>query len=138
MSGHYPFSGKTNRVGVFAWFERHELGLELQEKYYQWWHTWAKDFVMKDADLRATKAVMFEQYPLGQHAHANFHLHDYAWATSLLELGEFIERTIFPKMDEEARRQLEAEHEKMLHALLAEREQKPRASSPEIGRYRHT
>lgn len=138
MSAHYPFSGKANRVSVFAFFEHYQLGLELQEKYYQWWHAWAKDFVMKDPDLRATKAVMFEQYPIGQHAHKNFHLHDYAWATPTLELGEFIERAIFPKLSDEALHRLEIEHKNMLEALLTEREAKPRKPAPDIGRYRHT
>ncbi len=137
MSGHYPFSGKANRVSVFAFYEKHQLGLALQEEYYQWWYNWAKQFVMNDADLKATKATMFDHYPYGQHAHGNFHLHDYTWSTNLLDLGEFIKNTLIPKLDEHAQHKLEEQHHHMLEDLLKKREQKPREAPPDVGRYRH-
>lgn len=137
MSGHYPFSGKANRVSVFAFFEKHRMSLEMQERYYRWWHEWAKAFVMSDPDLKASKAVDFAHYPFGQHAHANFHLHDYQWATPMVDLGGFIDTVIFPKLDQEAAHQLETQHAKMLAELLAERDRKPRPEPPDVGRYRH-
>ncbi len=138
MSGHFPFSGKADRVSVFAFFEAHGLGLELQEEYYKWWYDWAREFVLKDPDLSVTKAVEFSHYPFGQHAHVNFHLHDYLWATSLLDLGQFIGNVIVPKLDDKAKHRLEQEHEKMLEGIGKEAVQKPRPSPPEVGRYRHT
>lgn len=138
MSGHFPFSGKANRLSVFSFFEIHGLSLELQEEYYRWWHNRAKDFVMKDPDLSSTKAVEFRDYPFGQHAHANFHLHDYMWATPLLDLGQFIDNVILPKLDHDALHQLEREHDKMLAGISQQAAQKPRPAPPEIGRYRHT
>ncbi|MHB8454576.1 MAG: hypothetical protein ACYDDO_07710 [Acidiferrobacterales bacterium] len=138
MSGHFPFSGKADRVSVFAFFEAHGLGLELQEEYYKWWYDWAREFVLKDPDLSVTKAVEFSHYPFGQHAHVNFHLHDYLWATSLLDLGQFIGNVIAPKLNDKAKHQLEQEHEKMLEGISKEAVQKPRPSPPEVGRYRHT
>ncbi|MDA8363892.1 MAG: hypothetical protein M0Z84_08770 [Gammaproteobacteria bacterium] len=138
MSGHFPFSGKANRVAVFAFFEDLGLSLELQERYYRWWHEWAKNFVQKDPDLSLTKAVEFSHYPFGQHAHANFHLHDYLWATPMLDLGEFIENVIFPRLDDKAMHQLGQEYEKMLEGIVQEAAQHPRPAPPEIGRYRHT
>lgn len=137
VSGHYPFSGKANRVSVFAFFEKHQFSLNLQERYYRWWHEWAKDFVMKDPDLSATKAVEFAHYPFGQHAHNNFHLHDYRWATPMLDLGKFVEQVIFPKLDEKAKHELEAAHHHLMEELYKARAQEPRPEPAEVGRYRH-
>ncbi len=138
MSGHFPFSGKANRVAVFAFFEDLGLSLELQERYYRWWHEWARSFVLKDPDLSCTKAVELSGYPFGQHAHGNFHLHDYMWATPMLDLGKFIENVIFPKLDEHAMHDLERQHDQMVAQLSQEATQHPRPAPPEIGRYRHT
>lgn len=136
MSGHFPFSGKANRVSVFAFFEAHKFSMQTQEEYYKWWYNWAKDFVTKDADLSYTKAVEFSHYPYGQHAHENFHLHDYVWATPLLDLGQFIENVIFPKLDDKALHKVEHDHEKLVETL--EKSPKtPRSEPPEVGRYRH-
>lgn len=137
MSGHYPFSGKANRVSVYAFFEKHQLGRELQEEYYKWWYDWAKNFAMNDVDLRATKATEFQHYPYGQHAHDNFHLHDYVWCTIMLDLGELIKNVLIPKLSEEQQHKLEEEHRHMLEQLLKKREQKPRQAPPDVGRYRH-
>lgn len=137
MSGHYPFSGKANRMSVFAFFEKNKLSLPLQEKYYKWWYDLAKEFVTKDRDLSVTKGVLFKDYPMGQHAHENFNLHDYMWSTPLLELGEFVKNAIMPKMSEDELHKLEHAHHKMLETLLAEREKNPRPAVPDIGRYRH-
>lgn len=138
MSGHFPFSGKANRMAVFAFFEDHGFSLELQEKYYRWWHEWAKNFVLGDPDLSVTKAPEFSHYPFGQHAHANFHLHDYLWSTPMLDLGQFIENVIFPRLDEKILHRVEQEHEKMLGEITQETTRFPRSAPPEIGRYRHT
>lgn len=138
MSEHYAFSGKANRVSAFAFFEKHNLSLELQGAYYRWWYEWAKQYVMDDPDLRVAKAYLFAHYPLGQHAHANFHLHDYTWATQMVELGEFVTGVIFPKLDASARQRLEQAHRQLLERLLAARADKPRPTPPDIGRYRHT
>lgn len=137
MSGHYPFSGKGNRVSVFAFFEKNRLSLALQERYYQWWHEWAKSFVLADSDLKVTKAVEFAHYPFGQHAHGNFHLHGYHWATPMLDLGRFVEGVIIPKLDQHGAHELEHAHAKMLSELLATRDQNPRPEPAEVGRYRH-
>lgn len=137
MAGHYPFSGKADRVAVFAFFEKNRMSLAMQQRYYRWWHEWAKAFVMSDPDLKASKGVDFAHFPFGQHAHANFHLHDYQWATPMLELGEFIDAAILPRLDKEAAHRLEEMHHEMLTALLAERDQEPRPEPPEVGRYRH-
>lgn len=138
MSGHYPFSGKANRVSVFAFFEKHNFSLALQEQYYKWWYDWAKAFVMNDADLKVTKAYMFAEYPAGQHAHDNFHLHDYAWSNLLLELGEFVKNTILPKLNDAQTQQLEKDHHDLIERLRAQRETQPREAPPAVGRYRHT
>lgn len=137
MSGHFPFSGRANRVSVYAFFEKNQLSLDLQERYYRWWYDFARTFVDQDSDLRVTRAVDFQHFPFGQHAEANFHLHDYQWATALLDLGEFITGVIIPKMSPEAQHQLARDHETMLKGLLAERGKMPRPAPPEIGRYRH-
>lgn len=137
MAGHFPFSGKAGRVAIFGFFEQHDLGLTLQEQYYRWWYDWAKDFVLRDPDLRLAKGVEFAQYPYGQHAEKNFHLHDYRWATALEDLGKFIENAIFPKLSQDQMRELAAAHDKMFEALLAQRAQRPRPSAPDVGRYRH-
>ncbi|MHB1515118.1 MAG: hypothetical protein ACYCVY_05295 [Acidiferrobacteraceae bacterium] len=137
MSGHYPFSGKTNRLAVFAFFEKNQMSLALQERYYRWWHEWAKAFVINDPDLRASKAVEFAHFPYGQHAHGSFHLHDYQWSTPLVDLGMFVETTILPKLSDKAQHELEEAHAKMLATLLSERDQEPRPEPPEVGRYRH-
>ncbi|MHB1565507.1 MAG: RnfABCDGE type electron transport complex subunit B [Acidiferrobacter sp.] len=137
MSGHFPFSGRANRVSVYAFFEKNQLSLDLQERYYRWWYDFAKTFVEHDSDLRVTRAVDFQHFPFGQHAEANFHLHDYLWATATLDLGSFISQVILPKMTPEAQHQLAHDHEAMLKKLLAERDQAPRPAAPEVGRYRH-
>ncbi|WP_297397050.1 RnfABCDGE type electron transport complex subunit B [Acidiferrobacter sp.] len=137
MSGHYPFGGKANRVTVFAFFEKNQLGLELQERYYRWWYDFAKTTVERDPDLKATRGVDFQHYPFGQHAEANFHLHGYKWATALADLGAFIANVIFPKLSDEGSHKLAHDHDAMLQALLAEREKAPREAVPDVGRYRH-
>lgn len=137
MSGHLPFSGKANRVSVFAFFEQNQLSLDLQEYYYKWWYNFAKHFVENDPDLKVTRAVDFNHYPFGQHAEGNFHLHDYKWATATLDLGSFIMNVIFPKMTEEQRHKVEHDHDAMMKDLLAQRDKAPRSAPPEVGRYRH-
>jgi len=138
MSGHYPFSGNANRVSIFAFYEKHGIGLELQEKYYKWWYDWAKNFVLSNPDLNAAKAPDFAHFPYGQHAHRDFHLHKYQWSTALIDLGQFIENVILPKISEEQLHQLEEAHHRMLEDLRKESAQKPREVNPEIGYFRHT
>ncbi len=137
MAGHFPFSGKAGRVAIYGFFERHGLGLPLQEQYYRWWYDWAKDFVMRDPDLRQAKGVEFAHYPYGQHAERNFHLHDYRWAVALEDLGKFIEHTLLPRLTAAQRQQLVEAHDKMFAALLASRSAHPRPPAPDVGRFRH-
>ena len=137
MSGHYPFGGKANRVTAFAFFEKNQLSLELQERYYRWWYDFAKTAVENDPDLKATRLVDFQHYPFGQHAETNFHLHGYKWATALADLGAFIANVIFPKLSEDASHKLAHDHDAMMKALLAERAKAPREAAPDVGRYRH-
>lgn len=137
MSGHYPFSGKANRVSVFAFFEKNRMSPGTQERYYRWWHEWAQSFVMKDPDLSVTKSVDFAHFPFGQHAHNNFHLNGYQWATPMLDLGKFIEHVILPKLDSHAAHKLEEAHHTFLHGLLKNEHLEPREAPPEVGRYRH-
>ncbi len=137
MSGHYPFSGRANRVTVFGFFERNLLSLQLQEQYYKWWYDLAKNFIAQDAGLKAARGVDFEHYPYGQHAERNFHLHDYKWATAMIDLGALIDKVILPKMSDEQQHKVEHDHEIMLKGLLAQREKAPRPEPPEVGRYRH-
>ena len=137
MSGHYPFGGKANRISAFAFFEKNQLSLDLQERYYRWWYDFAKSAVERDRDLKVTRAVDFQHYPFGQHAESNFHLHGYKWSTALADLGAFIANVIFPKLTEEQTHKLEHDYEAMMKALLAEREKAPREAPPDVGRYRH-
>lgn len=138
MAGHFPFAGNTNRVSVFAFYERYGLGLELQEKYYKWWYDWAKNFVNSDPDLKASKAIAFSHYPYGQHADHDFHLHKYQWCTTLIDLGKFIQGVIIPKLSEEQMHKLEEDHHHMLDALKAEAKNTPRPAAPEVGYFRHS
>lgn len=138
MSGHYPFSGNANRVSVFAFYEKHGLGLALQEKYYRWWFNWARDYVLSDPDLKLTKAHELSGFPYGQHAHHDFHLHKYQWSTTLIDLGGFIDNVILPKLSEDQLHKLEHDHAAMLEALKKEAAEHPREKAPEIGYYRHT
>lgn len=138
MAGHYPFSGNTNRVSVYAFFERHGLNEALQEKYYKWWFDWAKDRVLNDPDLKISKGIEFASYPYGQHAHHDFHLNRYVWCTHTIDLGKFIEGVIFPKLSPAQLEQLEHDHQQLLSELRTEAQSHPREAPPEIGRYRHT
>ena len=138
MAGHYPFTGNSNRVSVFAFYEKNGLGLELQAKYYQWWFDWAKDFVLNDPGLKAAKAPEFARFPYGQHADHDFHLHKYQWCTTLIDLGQFISNVIFPKMSETELHKLEENHHHMLEELRKEAVEKPREAIPDIGYFRHT
>lgn len=137
MAGHFPFSGKTNRVSVYAFFEAHNWGYPVQEKYYKRWYDWAKNYVMNNPDLKAAKGPLFNHYPYGEHAFHNFHLHDYAWCNTLLELGDFIKGNIFPTMSADGLHKLEEEHHHWLEEMDKEAETSPRGAPPEIGRYRH-
>jgi hypothetical protein len=138
MAGHYPFSGNTNRVSVFAFYDRHGLGLELQEKYYKWWFDWAKNFVLADADLKFAKGAEFSHFPYGQHAHHDFHLNQYQWCTTMIDLGQFIKGVIMPKMSADQLHKLEEDHRHMLDELKKEAAVTPKKPSPEIGYFRHT
>ena len=137
MSGHYPFGGKANRISAFAFFEKHQFSLDLQERYYKWWYDFAKNFVERDPDLKVTRAVDFNHYPFGQHAESNFHLHGYKWATALADLGAFIANVIFPKLSEDALHKVAHDHEALVKTLEGDREKAPRAAPPDVGRYRH-
>lgn len=138
MAGHYPFSGKANRVSVFAFYEKHGLSLDLQEKYYRWWFELAKNYVEQDADLKFTRGHDFVHFPYGQHALHDFHLHKYLWCTTMIDLGEFIKSIIMPKMSEAQLKILEHDHNEMLKKLEEEAKTAPRQPVPEIGYFRHT
>lgn len=138
MSGHFPFSGNVNRVSVFAFYEKHGLSLELQEKYYKWWFDWAKQFVANDTGLKTSKGNEFNHFPYGQHARMDFHLHRYQWCTTLLDLGQFIAGTILPKLSADQQHKLEQDHHHLLDELHKEAAQKPREAAPDIGYFRHT
>jgi len=137
MAGHFPFSGKANRVSVFAFFEAHNWGPEAQQSYFEHWYRWAKEQVMADPDLKASKGVLFAHDHFGTHADHDFHLHGYAVATRLLDLGEFIKGVIFPKLSEEQLHQLAHEHAGWISAADRIAAEHPRPEAPEIGRYRH-
>jgi hypothetical protein len=137
MSGHFPFSGNTNRVSVFGFYDRHNLNTTMQEKYYKFWYDWAKNFVMNDADLKTTKGYEFNEFPYGQHSHTDFHLRQGLWATTLIDLGGFITGTLFGKMSDDAMHKLDEEHHHFLHKLEEEAKQNPRPASPDIGWFRH-
>ncbi|MFZ5556559.1 MAG: hypothetical protein ACOZDY_07540 [Pseudomonadota bacterium] len=137
MAGHFPFSGRANRVSIYAFFERNGLGMDLQEKYCRWWFDWAKARVAADRDLAAIKGPEFQEFPYGQHAFHDFHLHQYGWSTSLADLGGFIEGTLLPRLTGDELHRLEEEHAAFLTGLRQETAASPRAPGPEVGRYRH-
>ena len=138
MAGHFPFSGHSGRVSMFFFYERHQLGPALQERYYKWWYDWAKAMVMKDPGLKAAKGSEFSHFPYGQHAHADFHLRQGLWATALADLGEFFKGSLLPRLDQDTLHKLEADHHAMLEALKAEAAQQPRPQPPDVGWFRHT
>lgn len=137
MAGHFPFSGRANRVGIYAFFERHGLSMELQEQYCRWWFDWAKARVAADPDLAAIKGPAFEAFPYGQHAFHDFHLHQYGWSTSLADLGGFIEGTLLPRLGKDELHRLEEDHAAFLAQLKGRSASSPREPGPEVGRYRH-
>ena len=142
MAGHYPFTGRGTRYGgarmtIAAFFEQHGLNLELQEKYYKWWFEWAKNFVNNDSDLKASKGVAFNHYPMGQHSHHSFHLNDKQWCNIMADLGDLIRDIIMPKMSDAALKQLEHDHHAALEKLEAEAKDNTREPSPDIGYFRH-
>ena len=137
MSGHFPFSGKAGRISVFAYFEEQNWSLAVQEKYYKRWYDWAKNYVMNNPDLKMAKAPEFAHYPYGTHAHHNFHLNDYYWAVTLVDLGQFINSNILPRLSHDEMHKLEEEHHHWLEDMAKEAEANPRPTPGEIGRYRH-
>jgi hypothetical protein len=144
MAGHFPFAGKRGtryglapRSTLTAFFENHGLNAQLQERYYQWWYTFAQDFVARDSDLAATMGVRFSSYPMGTHARHSFHLNEKFWAVSLEELGSFISNVILPKLDADALHRLEAEHAALLEDLRTEARTNPREVPPDVGLFRH-
>ncbi|MGH8670919.1 MAG: hypothetical protein ACREUA_02625 [Burkholderiales bacterium] len=138
MSGHFPFSGKANRVGMFAFYEKNCLNLKLQEKYYRWWYEWAKAFVLNDADLRVLKADDFTRFPYGQHALHDFHLHKFYWCTTMIDIGKFIDAVILSKLGADALHRLDEEHRRFVESLREEAKQYPREPIRDIGYFRHT
>lgn len=137
MAGHFPFSGNTDRISVFGFYERYGLNQSMQEKYYKWWFDWAKKMVTSDADLNQFKGCEFSHFPYGQHSHQDFHLRQGAWATRLIDLGEFIKGTLFGRLTEEQMHHLDEEHHDFLHQLKAEAKNTPREPQPELGWFRH-
>lgn len=143
MSGHFPFLGKGMRYGaarltINAFFERHGFGLASQEKYYKWWYDWTKNFVQHDPDLSCTKAVEFSHYPYGQHAGHSFHLNKKLWAATMADLGDMIRDNVLPKLNAEQRRQLEADHDKLVQELESQAEGNAELEIAEVGYFRHT
>jgi len=137
MAGHFPFSGNTNRVSVFAFYERYGLNQQLQEKYYKWWYDWAKKQVLANSHLSASKGFEFSHFPYGSHSHHDFHLRQGQWTTCLVDLGAFIKGTLMPKLSDEQLHHLEDEHHHFLHHLEEEAKQAPREAQPELGWFRH-
>lgn len=137
MAGDFPFSSKANRVSIFGFYEASGFGLEFREEYYKWRYHWARAFVANDSDRRESKALEFAHHPVGQHADANFHLHDYRWATALMDLGKFIENTILAKLNEATRQKLEQDHTELLDRLKTKRASTPRPPARDVGCYRH-
>ncbi len=137
MAGHFPFSGNGGRASTTAFYERYGFNDELQERYYKWWYDWAKNFVQQDKELSKTKALEFEHYPYGQHAHRGFHLNKKVWPVLLEDLGAMIKGTIFPKLNDEQLHKLEEEHHKALDAMKKAAKENPREPSPDIGYFRH-
>ncbi|MDA8225906.1 MAG: hypothetical protein M0T86_08310 [Betaproteobacteria bacterium] len=138
MAGHFPFSGNTNRVSVFAFYERYGLNQALQEKYYKWWYEWAKKMVASDPGLQAAKGMEFNHYPYGQHSHVDFHLRQGAWTTALIDLGGFIKGTLLPILNDDQLHHLDEEHHQFLHHLEEEASKSPRQPQPELGWFRHS
>ncbi len=138
MAGHFAFSGNTNRVSVFAFYERYGLNQALQEKYYKWWYEWAKKAVAADPGLQAAKGTEFARYPYGQHSHRDFHLRQGAWTTALIDLGGFIKGTLLPRLDDHALHALDEAHHDFLHGLEEEAKGSPRGAQPELGWFRHS
>ena len=144
MAGHFPFQSTRGqryghaRLAFTAFFEAHDFDLKLQEKYYKWWYDWAKQYVQNDPDLSVTKGVGFQHYPYGQHSLHSFHLNEKQWATIMSDLGDLLRDTILPRMSDEERKKLEADHDKMLKALDKEAETNPREPAPDVGYFRHT
>jgi hypothetical protein len=137
MAGHFPFSARANRISVYAFFERNNLSLALQEKYCRWWFDWAKARVVADPGLAAVMGPAFREFPYGQHAFHDFHLHQYGWSTSLADLGGFIEGTLLARLSDDELHRLEHDHAGFLAALRQEAAASPRPPGPEVGRYRH-
>lgn len=145
MAGHFPFVAKRGvryglapRMSMAAFFEHHGFNNELQERYYQWWYEWAKNFVLSDEDLRLAKGVKFNKYPLGQSAEQSFHLNDKVWATRMAELGALIRESILPRLDEQALEALVHQHQQLVEELDAEAQREPRTPAPDVGYFRHT
>ncbi|QKT02772.1 hypothetical protein HUS23_02550 [Ectothiorhodospiraceae bacterium 2226] len=138
MAGHFPFSGRGGRAATTAFFELQGYNAELQEKYYRWWYEWAKRFVEQDKELSQTKAIEFQSYPYGQHAHRGFHLNDKVWAVMLDDLGHFIKYALFPRLSSDDMHKLEDKHRKMVEELRNETGASPREPAPDIGYFRHT
>lgn len=137
MAGHFPFSGNTNRVSVFAFYERYGLNESLQEAYYKFWYNWAKEMVLADPDLSVTKGQEFAHYPFGHHAHQDFHLRQGTWTTNLVDLGDFIKGSLLPKLNAAQLHDLEHAHHHKLHELEKEAKDTPREPQAELGWFRH-
>jgi hypothetical protein len=138
MSGHFPFTGNADRIGIHAFYDKHGLGLALQEKYYRWWYEWAKRYVLADPGLRASKGAEFQRFPFGQHALHDFHLHGYRWCTTLADLGGFIDGTLLRRLSDQERHRLEDEHAALLESLKREIAEHPKETVPDVGVFRHT
>lgn len=138
MAGHFPFSGRGGRASTTAFFELHGFNRTLQEKYYRWWYEWAKRFVQQDKELSQTKAIEFQSYPYGQHAHQEFHLNNKVWPVMLDDLGQVIKFAIFPRLSADDLHKVEDLHRKMVEELKKEAEATPREAAPDIGYFRHT
>jgi len=144
MSGHFPFSGTRGtryglapRMAISAFFEKHQFNYVLQEEYYKWWYEWAKAFVEKDADLKATVIHQFNHYPMGQHSEHSFHLNHRYWASCMDDLGAFIRNTLFPKLDDKSMHKLEADHDKLVKKLKSQVKDSGFEPAPDVGHFRH-
>jgi hypothetical protein len=137
MSGHFPFCGKGERMGMAAFFSSRRYDLVLQERYYRWWYEWAKAFVAGDEDLRLAYGTRFAHFPYGQHARHSFHLNDKMWAAAMADLGAVICRVMLPKLDEAAVQALQTQYGALLAELDRLAQESPHAV-PEVGYFRHT
>ena len=135
---HLPFEKRVDRNNLHSFFEYHGFDEELEEAYYRFLYDFVLERMEKDRGLKAAKGTEFTEYPHGQHAGDEFHLHGNIWSVRAADIGNMIGKTLYLTMSDADKADFAKRHDDKVAELRKKAESKPKEESDAIPAFRHT